>query len=150
MYQPLETPSTLRLIRVLPDLLEGRIVCEMRTADPRVSRDVVYDALSYCWGNREIFLEDMKTGQKYLWPIHENLWQFLHQVQDQRLSDVLIWVDRLCLNQGDAQEIRQQVPRMRDIYSQAEIALMWLGADEDGSSPMEHITVDYGKKPIEV
>lgn len=106
--------------------------------------DFEYHALSYVWGDetttRKILLQDINTNQRYLQPLHENLWQLLHQIREQSLAEydarpiktspLLIWTDALCLNQEDDEEKAQQIPRMGTIYSQAKVVLVWLGADE--------------------
>ena len=39
--------------------------------------------------------------------------------------------DRVCINQDDQQKRTDQVYLMGDIYSKADIVIMWLGEDED-------------------
>jgi hypothetical protein len=45
--------------------------------------------------------------------------------------DMWIWIDQLCINQGDIEERGRQVSMMGEIYSGAFWTLVWLGA-EDG------------------
>lgn len=145
-YQKLDTAATIRLIQVFPCLGDDRkLVCEIQTVNMEASPDFKYHALSYVWGNetatREIWLQDIKTSQRYLQPLHENLWQLLDQIRKQtraeyearstKTAPLLIWTDALCLDQKDEQEKAEQIPRMGTIYSQAETVLVWLGADKD-------------------
>lgn len=145
IYEKLATETSLRLIRVLPGLESGRIVCELSIHDLEIQPKFEYCALSYLWGDpepvRDIFLQ---MPQKVLLPvrIHENLWRFLNRIQlhaasgrvhpqnGRNWSDLLIWTDFLSLNQADKEEISQQVPRMGHIYSHAAEVLIWLGDDE--------------------
>jgi hypothetical protein len=41
-----------------------------------------------------------------------------------------VWIDALCVNQGDLEERSEQVKLMRDIYSQTWRVIVWLGEDE--------------------
>lgn len=145
-YQKLETPSAIRLIQVLPDLEDGHIVCEIRTVDAESSGRLRYHALSYQWGDpkptMQVYLRDFSSQDKCARPLHENLWQFLREIRRRPFdpggclesaqgasAPFLIWTDSLCLNQADAEELKQQVPRMGNIYSQAREVLIWLGAN---------------------
>lgn len=144
-YRKLDTATTIRLIQVLPDLIDDKIVCEIRTVDMKASPGFKYHALSYVWGDgtptKEIFLQDIETHQRYLQPLHENLWKFLHQIWKQGFAEyearpikthpLLIWTDALCINQKDVQEKAQQIPRMGTIYSQAMEVLVWLGMEPE-------------------
>jgi hypothetical protein len=51
------------------------------------------------------------------------------RLRDEALPSRL-WVDAVCINQADKDEKAVQIPKMRDIYSQSERVLIWLGADE--------------------
>ncbi len=49
---------------------------------------------------------------------------------------MLLWADALCINQNDESEKTRQVRMMGDIYSQAQMVVVWLGLEEkhDGES----------------
>ena len=76
-------------------------------------------ALSYTWGDpndmREILVNDVSVQ------VTANLEAALRQLQKKApiKAGVKVWIDALCLNQGDDAEKAVQVPRMRDIYGQA-------------------------------
>jgi hypothetical protein len=42
-----------------------------------------------------------------------------------------VWVDQLCINQGDLAEKSQQIPFMADIYQNANITVIWLGEEDE-------------------
>ncbi|CAK3785712.1 Hypothetical predicted protein [Lecanosticta acicola] len=46
---------------------------------------------------------------------------------------VLLWVDALCIDQSDSQELGLQVARMVEIYSSASRVVTWLGDDDPRS-----------------
>lgn len=45
----------------------------------------------------------------------------------------LLWIDALCINQGDIKERNQQIQRMRFIYSQSTRLVVWLGEQSEDS-----------------
>ncbi|KAM5356791.1 hypothetical protein ACJ41O_003437 [Fusarium nematophilum] len=44
-----------------------------------------------------------------------------------RLQQLPLWVDAICINQDDKKEKAKQVPNMHQIYSTAKEVLLWLG-----------------------
>jgi len=38
-----------------------------------------------------------------------------------------MWIDAICINQGDDEEKSKQVTRMRDVYKLARRVVVWLG-----------------------
>ncbi|KAI0121043.1 heterokaryon incompatibility protein-domain-containing protein [Xylariales sp. AK1849] len=163
VYQNLSDTSTLRLIRILPVLVNDCIACEIvygnvkfdsrinvTTSKPLHPSDeeysdktnTIYHALSYCWGDpthtRTIYLGD-EGGETFPCGLHESLWQFLNVVFEKKLFDWLFWTDLLCLKQKNKAEIAHQIPNMRGIYSAAETVIIWLGWDEKGTRALEII-----------
>ncbi|RDI78815.1 hypothetical protein Vi05172_g11237 [Venturia inaequalis] len=49
------------------------------------------------------------------------------------VASTLIWVDALCINQEDPVERSHQVNLMSDIYSQAQLVVVWLGPEAENS-----------------
>lgn len=49
-YQPLSTPSTVRLVEVMQEKVDGCIACKIHTFDLQQQSDIEYEALSYVWG----------------------------------------------------------------------------------------------------
>lgn len=113
----------------MPDEVEDCIACKIYTFDVQQA-DVGYQALSYVWGDpkqtRRVYLADAGNEQWTPYPLHENLSQFLDQIWQNRMFDRLFWTDYLCLDQSNASEIAQQIPRMGSIYSVAEQVISWI------------------------
>jgi hypothetical protein len=92
-----------------------------------------YVALSYVWGpptsTRSITLNDRP------FEVTENLYYALEQLRkSQRIRQGFkVWVDAICINQGDLDERSLQVARMRDIYTSAWQVVVWLGPEADDS-----------------
>lgn len=110
-------------------------------------KDLVFDALSYCWG----LLAEMypiSVGGRRL-DVHQNLYHALpYLVGRERgrpttvdLDDELdefaahqerpIWIDAICINQSDEEEKTEQIGWMHKIYGWAETVWVWLGIGEE-------------------
>lgn len=90
------------------------------------SPSVRYTALSYCWGNDD-------QSQQQLLTTKENLPDRLVGITEQQLTPVLrdavlatrllsiryLWVDSLCILQGDRQDWENQSAKMEEIYRNA-------------------------------
>ncbi len=117
----------------------------VETLDPSLE----YQALSYTWGppTREAAAEGM-TGT----PTHaitcngvpllvtENLFDCLHQLVRLGTHGSDLWVDAICIDQGNRAEKNVQVNMMADIYRTAKHVVVWLGkADEHTSIARDFI-----------
>lgn len=58
----------------------------------------------------------------------------------QRYRPDLLWVDALCINQADISERNNQVKLMKEVYSQAERVIVWLGDTKINNRSMSAIT----------
>ena len=88
-----------------------------------------YVALSYTWGPPGGVCRILVNGQHF--PIRQNLDDALRQVQGSKLGNQCIWVDAICINQGEdtdaLSERNVQITLMTQIYEQANQILVWLG-----------------------
>lgn len=85
-----------------------------------------YEALSYTWGNQS------KTGiiRNYdkdilVTPNLHSALRYL-RLEDR---DRVLWVDALCIDQGDVDERNCQVRLMGNIFSEADRVIVWLGEE---------------------
>lgn len=131
----------IRLLRICPGghgLVVSLVRCSLASHPP-------YRALSYCWGNLDelkpitvIFEDDGEvpypsnsTGagaRGVVFQITTNLHDALESFRRSKESGYL-WIDMLCINQGDIDERSGQVRFMRSIYASAESVIVWLGTD---------------------
>jgi hypothetical protein len=126
------------------------------------STQYVYQALSYAWGqdspSKEIFLQDIIVPAEHLsreeiyelasrqavprrFHVRSNLHNALTQLRSDS-QDLWLWIDALCINQGDVTEKSHQIPKMLDIYSNALNVCIWVGLSglsEDGHRGMDFI-----------
>ena len=148
-YKPFQSITEIRFIQILSQKVDGHLQCIIRqshdfpsrtqnstienpglTATDRNSMSPRhYRALSYVWGDanpsRVVYLGDTPSTT-YRHTIRENLWQFLHTMWQKEDFETSWWIDAICLNQNDTDELSQQIPRMGEIYSQASEVLVWL------------------------
>lgn len=136
-YEPLPNPSAqIRLLDLQPGPKRSRIECRIRVINVSESK-YSYEPLSYFWGdqkNPDIAL--VNDGQ---FPIGRNLSRALKQLRDTHRVRPL-WVDAICINQGNVQEKNAQIPLMRQIYENGDETIIWLG---DSSSWSAHLAFQY-------
>jgi hypothetical protein len=82
-----------------------------------------YYALSYTWGDAANPKRILINGTEF--SIRENLWTFLHQ-QTYLQRTQLIWIDALCIDQGNIHERNHQVGMMAEIFSQVGLSFWFL------------------------
>lgn len=116
-------PHAFRLIQLFPASDTGQdVFCELLSAD--LEEPPKYKALSYVWGDatstRNIYIE----GKPY--PVTKNCYAALVCLRHQT-NQMTLWIDAICINQGDLLERNQQVNMMVNIYSEAEETLIWMG-----------------------
>jgi hypothetical protein len=89
-----------------------------------------YEALSYVWGidlaSEPMNLEDFEVA------VTQNLDIALRHLRHADKSRTL-WVDAVCIDQGNPKERAQQVRLMDRIYKSASTVLVWLGPSENNS-----------------
>ncbi|KAK0099370.1 hypothetical protein ONS96_008399 [Cadophora gregata f. sp. sojae] len=90
-----------------------------------------YQALSYTWGSpvdpqHPIFLNGQTIS------VRKTLWLALKEFHTQP-KPVIIWIDALCINQADEVERNEQVAKMKTIYEQATLVVLWLGPSYENS-----------------
>lgn len=99
-----------------------------------------YEALSYTWGTGDdpetiqvVSLGPDQVEKYATLKIYQNLasafrhLRFVDQVRT-------LWVDAICINQGDIPERNTQVKRMANIYKAADRVVAWLGKEEHSSA----------------
>lgn len=142
-YEPLENDKSFRLLKLASTKRE---VCQLQHFP--LNEPPKYIALSYTWGSPLLTDESIAGYNKVDRPfalkaggvtmtmsISRNLSEALSYIIDSRSRHVLkspdyIWADGICINQNDPAEREVQVPLMGEIYSNCEIAMVWLGQDE--------------------
>jgi hypothetical protein len=135
-YRPL-AGDEIRLLRLLRNDPNGPI--ELSIDHYSLSGCPRYDALSYVWGRPPATATVLLAGKTV--PVMTNLEAFLRQAVPGAPEHTslllpgpeveLLWIDALCIDQGNVPERNAQVMRMGNIYTRADRILVWLGP-EDG------------------
>jgi hypothetical protein len=116
----------IRLVQLYPRRTSAdTIQCNLVTAN--LDENPRYEALSYEWGLISPKLQITVNGSSAL--VRENLWWALNHLQ---LEDEMriLWIDALCINQGNTIERNHQVAQMGKIYSSAMRCAAWIGREQ--------------------
>ncbi|PYH66696.1 HET domain-containing protein, partial [Aspergillus vadensis CBS 113365] len=113
----------IRLLTIFPDENdENPVRASLHTVSLNDTCD--FEALSYVWGDTsvtvDISVDDCIVG------VTPNLHAFLRGLR-QPDTERTVWVDYVCINQGDISERNSQVVLMYQIYSTARSVVAWLG-----------------------
>jgi hypothetical protein len=103
-----------------------------------------YQALSYAWGPPH----ERGLGQIYLegtpHPVTRTMEIALRKLR--RTSGeppLMLWIDALCINQGDDEEKCEQVEKMRTIYQRAREVAIWLGPEDWSHAKQSCLETSY-------
>ncbi|KAN0077632.1 Heterokaryon incompatibility protein (HET) domain containing protein [Elaphomyces granulatus] len=143
------TKDQTRLLQIHRGKLHDKITLSIKTVviDKLGPEPYEYGALSYHWGERlhenPILVQnssDSGQGETTSIPVKANLYTALQYLRRDD-SDVLMWVDAICINQHDEEEKTAQIARMWEIYRKATGVCIWLGEGEKSSyDAMKFIT----------
>jgi hypothetical protein len=134
-YRPLNTSiKEIRLLSIIHNGDKNAAQCSIEH-HPLLSSPP-YVALSYAWrepstGEGEVPSQGttLVDGQDFL--VTANLALALRTL---RLEEVCIWIDALCIDQGNNAERGTQVSIMHMIYERAKKVIVWLGPERDDST----------------
>jgi hypothetical protein len=130
-YHPLDAEKKeIRLLTIQPGEWDDVVRCRLDTVS--LDEKPVYEALSYVWGGSVdepaeragIIVDAVGTM------VTVNLQRALRRLRDAK-SDRVMWVDALCINQGDAAERGHQVGKMNAVFSSCSRCMIWLGEEAD-------------------
>ncbi|KAH7391571.1 heterokaryon incompatibility protein-domain-containing protein [Cadophora sp. MPI-SDFR-AT-0126] len=118
-----------RLLVLLPSTDHtSQLECQLQQASSNDHES--YEALSYVWGE-PAFTASIKLNN-ISFRITPRLDEALRYLRYRDKPRVL-WVDALCIDQGNNNERRYQVGLMRQIYSKCKSGIVWMGPDEGGA-----------------
>lgn len=137
-YEPLE-PGHMRPLRLQPGPGWSELRATLIPVSFQNAPKHQYQALSYSWGEdkRKLYSLDLVTeisDGRRSWHmacslgITRSLRDALQHLRHSERSRFL-WIDAICINQADQEELSTQVERMYAIYSMAESTIIWLGPE---------------------
>ena len=129
-YTPLDnTQNVIRLLHILPVNEDSAHVCCLMDTHC-LDDELVYSALSYTWGAEHI-ARGVIVVNDHSALVTKNLSDALHRLRDDGVQKV--WVDAVCIDQGNKQEKAHQVQKMGMIYRLASTVLSWIGPEDEDS-----------------
>lgn len=128
-YQPLPSKSSFRYLELLPGKTDEGLAFKLHFAD--WDNPPGYEAISYAWGDATVKHYALCAGKRL--GLAQNIWDGLIHIRQQDQSRY-IWVDAICIQQTDNEEVCHQVSNMWRIYENAQRVLVWMGLDEDGDT----------------
>jgi hypothetical protein len=128
MYAKPLNDRQIRLMILHAGQARDPIRCHLRRVKLKMSLE--FEALSYEWKEAEGRTSITCNGISL--PVTRNLASALGALRLPSNARVL-WVDAVCINQGDQEEKSKQIPLMRQIYASAKAVLTWLGPDFPGA-----------------
>lgn len=122
-------PGTIRFLRLHAGGYDEPLSCAFHVASIDNPALLPYEAISYLWGDAT----DLRPVKTPLGTLHvtANSDLALRRFRLQQ-CDRILWMDQLCIDQGNPSERSEQVSLMWKIYSRATTVLMWLGSDSEG------------------
>lgn len=139
LYQhtSLREHTSIRLLTLLPGAYGSRLRCRIHESED--TADESYEALSYVWGVLVFPRETQVCGEVFI-PLTRNLYDGLRRLR-QSDSARTLWIDALCIDQGNLEENRHQVAYMGRIFERAsqDVCMAWrdLGVPRDQDSVPE-------------
>ncbi|KAK1238236.1 hypothetical protein MKX08_002815 [Trichoderma sp. CBMAI-0020] len=125
-HVPLSTNGHhIRLVKIKAVQDHGANELMLDLAVHQFTDNIAYNAVSYEWGNAEAAAQIQINNQAV--SIRQNLHDFLEILSQSSYKDEWLFIDAICIDQGNILERNAQVQRMGDIYRQARVVLVWLG-----------------------
>lgn len=121
-YSKLKEPDHIRLVLLHPRFGFRPISCTIM--DGPYMRLLFYEAISYTWGNPDKTEEILVNGCRM--KVTKSVYEVLATLSSQFLPQ-LLWIDAICIDQGNSAEKDLQVPIMDKIYSNALFTTVFLG-----------------------
>lgn len=142
-YSPLAPQApAIRVVRLKAGRRDDRIECDLIS---RPLAEAEFEALSYVWGTGIVpYSIRVNDNPFYITcNLHRALQELRHDTDDR-----MLWIDAMCINQGDSAEKSTQVQMMRDIYAKAAKVVVWLGnSDKTTTSALELVRRFEGVDP---
>ena len=150
-YEPLNLEvREVRLLNILPSTdrnedIRGYLTHHDLDADiNNISGGAMcFDALSYVWGDVEPMGNAYITDQEI--QVRPNLVAALKHLRSSE-NVCQLWVDALCIDQGNTEERNHQVGLMNAIYSKSRRVISWLGEQSETS----HLAMTYLNRVNEI
>lgn len=121
-----------RLLYIPHDPTEG-LILRLKESVPS---DAKYVALSHCWGSRNKWPRCLTTNSNYESQLRRISWETIPQtfrdtaIFARKLGLEYIWIDSMCIIQGDEKDWQKESTQMYSVYSNAHITFGALHAHD--------------------
>ncbi|KAH8204435.1 hypothetical protein TruAng_001351 [Truncatella angustata] len=133
LYKEQLASHEIRILTIQPNIFSSPIQCSLATVT--LDKKPCYGALSYVWGSPETTGEIVVDLVQVA--VTANLASALRHLRH-TVDSIVLWIDAICINQGDNKERSAQVKMMGRIYSNAATVFLWIGeADENSDVAFE-------------
>lgn len=145
LYSSLPVDTSRKEIRLLKILFtDPQLKFTMHTES--LLEAPVFSALSYRWGGPKstVIVNEINVtvAQNLIDAVRDIYSHLVNNSDDQKPR--LLWADAVCINQEDNSDKSQQVPLMKEIYTQAKQVLSWLGpANESVDTAFRYLRLLY-------
>ena len=128
VYKPLADPRSIRLFNLRPGIPSEPLECSLNVYG--LDDIPEYTAISYAWGDPLLEGQTISChGRRF--DVTQTLHDALVKLRDDQHS-LLLWADRICINQQDVVERSHQVKLMGEIFRSAAVVSISLGDDDEG------------------
>ena len=141
LYSALDGVRAIRLLQLHPGKPTDDIECTIvySSLNDGKGKHVGYAALSYVWGDQAL-LQPTILCNGVLFHVTSNLEAALRAPR-REYEQRTLWVDQICINQGDLGERCSQVQIIGHIYEEADETIGWLGETSEDSS----VAIDFAR-----
>lgn len=126
----IEERKQIRLVKIEPGNFEDDIHVHLSIVS--LEDQPVYEALSYTWGDLNVTAPISLDGKPF--HVTTNMEAALRRLRPNREPRTM-WIDAICINQGDMAERSSQVKLMGGIYKSSTKTILWLGEEDDETGP---------------
>ncbi|KAI1609120.1 heterokaryon incompatibility protein-domain-containing protein [Exophiala viscosa] len=126
VWSELAEPGDFRLLYLQGWDSTAAIICSLIPAS--IAKPPSYCAISHCWGKRDLTHAIVCDGKRL--PITAAVHALFAQIQKSDDLEKTIWIDAVCINQDSPEERAQQVLLMKDIFSKAQLTIVYFGEPE--------------------
>ncbi|KAI0127063.1 heterokaryon incompatibility protein-domain-containing protein [Xylariales sp. AK1849] len=139
VYKPLGA-NEIRLLELFSDSFDAPLRCRIFIA--KVDEMPEYEALSYVWGpqilshtmycnSSQAKSNDDHSTLSLGTNLHDALRHLRYEPTPGNPVSIILWIDRICINQDDLQERSSQVQLMGAIYENCSQTIVWLGLEDE-------------------
>jgi hypothetical protein len=127
-YKELSSGPSFRLFRIeksQPSSNACEDIFSIHLFEASFNHPPEFEAISYAWGQEPASSVVACNGKQL--HVTPNVEAILSVLSAQRESVGVFWIDSICIDQSNVSEKNIQVPRMRSIYSAANLVWIYLG-----------------------